>query len=46
MRLNSMLFYMVTIQLIEIFFFKIPVSFNIESQEMERKINDKNNSIV
>ena len=46
MRLGSMTFYMFTTQLIENFLFKISVSFNIESQEVERKINDKNNSIV
>ena len=46
MRLVSMTFYMFTTQLIEIFLFKISVSFNTENQEVERKINDKNNSIV
>lgn len=46
MRLGSMTFCMFNTQLIEIFLYKISVSFNIESQEMERKINDKNNSNV
>lgn len=46
MRLNSMPFYMFTTQIIEISLFKISLSYNFESQEMKRKINDKNKSIV